>query len=210
MRARRPRRPRDHPSSPVRLAGIVLALVGGTALGADPASWQRQVLLAATADEYLVLEMEGRNPGEPDVWTETVRAVRFDGTSNERLAAELIRVEVWTSDASGTKRVERSRSTPSDLAALLDGFGGRLAGPPTWLPRPFLADEDGVYLLENGERLDVITRLEITARADRETSQGLFGDPVVAGMQVIGEQYFLTLRANRADRRREIVMKILR
>ena len=147
------------------LASLLTAALALAAppLGAasPPSSWQRQTLLAATEDEYLVLETEGHKPGSVDVWTETVRFVRFDARSNARGEVELVRVETWSPAGDGTRRTDVTRSSDASLGAALDAFGGRLAPPPAIrLKREFRVDADGIHVFDAdaGVRVPVLTR----------------------------------------------------
>lgn len=175
-------------------------------------SWQRQTLLAATDTEYLVLEGEGHNPGRPDVWSETVRIVRFDAKTNARGAAELVRVEVWRAMPDGTRQIDTTRSSPVSLGKVLDEFGGQLVPTPAVrLRREFRIDAKGVFLLDaNGGRVEILTREEIESRAARKPHPPGFPHLDVVALQSLGKQYFLTLRGGEQEARRELVMRIPR
>lgn len=185
-----------------------------TARAADgpvPRSWQRQTLLAATETEYLVLEIEGHNTGRPDVWTESVRVVRFDAASNARGAADLVQVEVWSANPDGTRRTDTSRASGANLGTILETFDGELVPPPAIrLRRKFHTDENGVFVLVGGERVTILTREEIETRAAREPHPVGYRNLEVTAMQQLGEQYFLTLRGGGFGVRRELVMRIPR
>ena len=202
-------------AGPGTTAGTTADSATSTAAAPGPSvarSWQRQTLLAAGDTEYLVLETEGHNPGTPDVWTETVRLVRIDATNNERGAAELVRVEVWTEGTYGTREVDTVRSSEVSLGTMLDTFEGELVpAAATRLRRRFHADEAGVFVLGDGERrVEIFNREEIERCAEREPHRPGLPNLQIVGMQQLGEQFFLTLRAGTSNSRRELVMRILR
>ena len=210
--SRRPGRGLAALLAPLLAAALVPA---ASPLGAasPPSSWQRQTLLAATEDEYLVLETEGHKPGSVDVWTETVRFVRFDARSNARGEVELVRVETWSPAGDGTRRTDVTRSSDASLGAALDAFGGHLAPPPAIrLKREFRVDADGIHVFDAdaGVRVPVLTREEIDARARRGPHGAAFDGIAVTGLQQIDDQFFLTLRAGAPRVRRELVLRIPR
>lgn len=206
-----PRRARSRRRRPPALL-LSLALVA-LPLGAasPPSSWQRQTLLAATEEAYLVLEAEGYKPGSVDVWTETLRLVRFDALTNERIGADIVRVETWSETDEGERLSDVTRSSDASLGATLDAFGGDLAPPPAIrLKRDFHVDEAGIYVNDGPRRVAILTREEIDARVDREPHGEVFERLEVTAMQQIGEQFFLTLRGGAARVRRELVVRIPR
>ena len=207
--ARTPLRHRRRVALSLALALALAALPLGAA--SPPSSWQRQTLLAATAEAYLVLEAEGYKPGSVDVWTETLRLVRFDARTNERVGADIVRAETWSETGAGERLSDVTRSSDASLGATLDAFGGQLAPPPAIrLKRDFHVDEAGIYVNEGPRRVTILTREEIDARVVREPHGDVFERLEVTALQQIGEQFFITLRGGAARVRRELVLRIPR
>jgi len=174
----------------------------------DDQSWQKQILLAATVDKYLVLETNGHFKGWPPQTKEMVRYVVYSSKTNEELSQSIVRetLTVFSENSSETTILKSESESP--LSEVLRKFNGRIPTPTSRITKRFVSADNGLYVIDEGNRTLVFT-------ADEISSRSYVSDPAVAmhnlkviGLQQIKDLYFLTLHSGVS--REEIVMSLLR
>lgn len=130
----------------------------------DPWFERREIPIAISADEYLVLVHERRSPGSPPTVTATLSWQRFDLVTNR--LTELIELRrdegAWNGvhdapgDAPEMERTYEADATSASLSAALDAFGGKLIGPSTPLDGLFRLTRDGVLVGDAGDETRVL------------------------------------------------------
>jgi len=166
----------------------------------DPTRTVREVPIAISAEEYVVLSTEVNTPAVYGSSSESVSLTWYGLEDNEPRETVLLSEVKRKVDRATGKVVREDYWNPSaSIAEALTRFDGQLVKPPVRQLLAFNIDKDGVFLTRSEERVDVLSADVLAKRIGRLPLWLEYGELTVVGMHketTPGEpRYLLVIRS---------------